>query len=120
ASEGDHRLQLQNFLDAECDGRAVAAGPAPIRIEDDIEPLAPECRRDTERALTLSFVAAGDDHCLRRAWLPEKPRAEVDAVGGDELDLLVVGLELEGRDGEIVERPRLGRPEGPPVQVIGG
>src|SRR6202011_4595847 len=113
--KGDHRLQLQNFLDSEGDWRTIAAGPAPIRIKDDVEPLAPERRRDPKRALSLSLVAAGDDHRLRRAGLPKKPRAEVDAVGGDELHFLVVGLELERREREVVEGPRLGRDEGSPV-----
>src|SRR5919204_76670 len=86
---------------------AVAARHAAVGVEDDVETLAPERDCDAERALTLAFVAARDDHRLRRSRT-EVPRAEVDPVGGDELHVLVVRLELEWREGEIVEpyRPR--------------
>src|SRR5260370_20052265 len=64
-------------------------------------------------------MADGDDHRLRRPWLPEVPCAEIDAVGGDQLDLLVVGLKLERREGEVVERARFCRHERPAIEEAG-
>src|SRR5258708_19795748 len=64
-------------------------------------------------------MASGDDDGLRRAWLPEQPRAQVHTAGCDQLDLLVIGLELERSEREVVEE---GRPCGtnrPPVQRVG-
>src|SRR5712692_8841152 len=119
ASECDDRLQLQHLLDPERDGRAITPWPAAIGVEDDVEALAPKRRRDPQRTLALPFVAAGHDHRLRRSRLPEVPRPEVDAVRGDELHLLVVGLELEGREGEVVKRTGLRRHESPAIQEIG-
>src|SRR6266536_2861621 len=119
ARETDHGLELEHLLDAERDGHAVAPRHAAIRIEDDVEPLAPQGDRDPEGALTLALVAPRDDDRLRRARLAEMPGAEVDAVGGGQLDLFVVGLELEGREGEVVEPDRLRRQEGAPVDLVG-
>src|SRR5260370_37317701 len=65
-------------------------------------------------------MADGDDHRLRRARLPEVPCAEIDAVGGDQLDLLVVGLKLERREGEVVERARFCRHERAAIEQVGG
>ena len=74
---------------------------------------------DAERPLALSLMPARDDHRLRRARLPEVPGAEVHAVGGRQLDLLVVGLELEWGEGEVVEPDRLRRQERSPVELVG-
>src|SRR5207247_10840239 len=59
-------------------------------------------------ALALTLVAPGDDHGLRRPGLAKMPRAEVDAIRGDQVDVLVIGLELERREREVVQpdRPR--------------
>src|SRR6266516_4627007 len=70
-------------------------------------------------ALSLPFVPAGDDHGLRRPGLAKMPGAKVDAVRGDELDLLVVRLELEGSEGEVVEPARSRRHERAPVDRVG-
>src|SRR6266851_7451446 len=112
-------LELQHLFDPEGDRRAVATGPTAIRVEDDVEAFAPQRGRDPERTLALSLVAAGDDHRLRRARLPEVPCAEIDAVGGDQLDLLVVGLKLERREGEVVQRARFCRHERPAIEEVG-
>ena len=116
--ESDHRLELEHLLDAECDRRAVAPRHAAIRIKDDVEPLAPQRRRDAEGVRPLALVPAGDDHGLRRAGLAEVPGAEGDAVGGDELHLLGVSLKLKGGEREVVEEGRLRGHKRPPVDAI--
>src|SRR2546427_625050 len=92
-------------------------------------------------ALLLLYIVASY-YLYRRAFVPPKPRPlddftftpfefqavyeEVELVtadgvnfGGDQLDLLVVGLELERSEGEVVEGARLRGHERPAVQVIG-
>src|SRR5919204_925126 len=96
---------------------AVAARHAAVGVEDDVETLAPERDCDAERTLTLAFVAARDDHRLRRSRT-EMPRAEVDAVGGDELHVLVVRLELERRECEIVEPDRSWRKKCAAIHLV--
>src|SRR5207245_7338385 len=61
ASKRDRGLELEHLLDAEGDRRPVAAGHAAIRVEDDVEALPPQRDGDSERALPLPFVPAGDD-----------------------------------------------------------
>ena len=46
------------------------------------------------------------------------PGSEVDAVRGDQLDLLVVGLELEWRKAEVVEPGHSRRQKGTAVYLI--
>src|SRR2546427_625052 len=93
-------------------------------------------------ALLVVLYLAASYYLYQRAFVPPKPRplddftftpfefqadyeevelvtAEVDAVGGDQLDLLVDGLELERSEGEVVEGARLRGHERPAVQVIG-
>src|SRR5206468_7960499 len=111
-------LELEHLFDAEGDGRPVAARHAAIRIKDDVETLAPQRDRDPEGPLTLALVAPGDDDRLRRPGLAEMPGAEVDAVGGGQVHLLVVGLELKGGEREVVEPDRPGRQEGAAVELV--
>ena len=119
AREGDHRLQLQHLLDAEGDRRAVAARHAAVGVDDDVEALAPQSDRDPECALPLALVPTRHDDRLRRTGLPEVPRAEVHAVCGDQLGVLVVRLELERSEGEILETSRPHRRERAVVHDVG-
>ena len=119
AGECDRSLQLQHFLDSERDRCPVAAGHAAIRIENHVESLAPQCGRDAEGILPLAFMPTGDDHGLGRTRLSKMPGAKVHAVRRDQLGLFVVGLKLEGREGEIVEEGRPVRDERAPVHLEG-
>jgi hypothetical protein len=118
ASECDHRLQLQHLFDPERDRRAIAARHAAIRVEDHVESLAPQRGRDAERVLALALMTPRDDDGLRRPRLSKVPGAEVDTVGRHQLDLFRVGLELERREGEVVEGGRRVGYECPPVELV--
>src|SRR5438445_8055858 len=118
AGERDDRLQLEHLLDAERDRGAVASRHSSVRIKDDVETFPPEGDCYAERALALAFVTARDDHRLRRARLAKMPGSEVDAVRGDQLDLFVVGLELEWRKAEVVEPGHSRRQKGTAVYLI--
>src|SRR5262249_10322936 len=101
--EGDRSGELLDLTNAQSDRHLVAARHTPVGVAENIEALAPERDRDAQEVMPPALVTRTDHDPWRRAGLAEEPGTESDPIRRRKVDLLVVGLELPGREEKVVQ-----------------